>query len=320
MIISNINKGRQISDHSLETLLEDKTRRQTLFGDLARIILTLNRTDFPRIGSLTLNNEGVISLTNRSLTPRLQILENEGIPTTPRNSVYQAVESYLLDLLQCHDNRIYHQPNAIHDTEDGQEQLAALTMMRALLPQFISRAHRHGPFRLTLTDLQPGNIFVNEEWHITAIIDLDFAPVLPVELQTPVYWLTGRTIDDIEHGERLEIFETRINEYISAFEEQEKKDKFSDFSHAQIMRRCWNKGSFWYFQAVNSPKGLLHVFREHIQRKYCEEHCRKRVFDETVSPYWCEGAESLIQRKVEEHSDYKNQLKERFGQGQVAPS
>ncbi|RLM00024.1 hypothetical protein CFD26_107602 [Aspergillus turcosus] len=321
MIISIIKEGRQLSEYSLETLRGDKTRRQALFSDLARIILTLNRTDFPRIGSLTLNNDGVISLTNRPLTLRLQTLENEGIPTIPRDSVYQATESYLLDLLQCHDNRIYHQPNAIHDTEDGQEQLAALTMMRALLPQFISRQYRHGPFRLTLTDLQPGNIFVDEEWHITAVIDLEFAAVLPVELQTPVYWLTGRTIDDIEHGEHLETFESRINEYIKAFEEQERNDPCSDFSHAQIMRSCWDKRSFWYFQAMHSPKGLLHVFREHIQHYYCEEHCRKRVFDETVSPYWCEGAKSLIRRKVEDEARYKNQLKERFGQGsQIAPS
>ncbi|KAF7122765.1 hypothetical protein CNMCM5793_000875 [Aspergillus hiratsukae] len=302
-------------------IMRDKTRRQTLFGDLARIILTLNHTEFPRIGSLTLNNEGVICLTNRPLTLRLQTLENEGIPTIPRDSVYQATESYLLDLLQCHDNRIYHQPNAIHDTEDGQEQLAALTMMRALLPQFISRQYRHGPFRLTLTDLQPGNIFVDEEWHVTAVINLEFAAVLPVELQTPVHWLTGRTIDDIEHGEHLETFERRINEYINAFEEQERNDQYSDFSQARIMRSCWDKRSFWYFQAVHSPKGLLHVFREHIQRYYCEEHCRKRVFDETVSPYWCEGAQSSIQQKVEEEMRYKNQLKERFGQGsQIAPS
>ncbi|EAW25594.1 uncharacterized protein NFIA_044130 [Aspergillus fischeri NRRL 181] len=320
MIISLIDKGRQLSEYSLEVLLGDKTRRQTLFSDLARIILTLNRTEFPRIGSLTLNNAGVVRLTNRPLTLRLHTLENEGIPTIPRDSVYQAVESYLLDLLQCHDNRIYHQPNAIHDTEDGQEQLAALTMMRALLPQFISREYRHGPFRLTLTDLQPGNIFVNEEWHITGIIDLEFAAVLPVELQTPVHWLTGRTIDDIEPGEHLDAFEIRINEYIAAFEELERKDQCSDFSHAQIMRSCWNRRSFWYIQAVHSPKGLLQVFREHIQRYYCEEHCRKRVFDETVSPYWCEGVESLIQRKVEEEARYKNQLKERFGQGrQIAP-
>ncbi|PKX89050.1 uncharacterized protein P174DRAFT_435750 [Aspergillus novofumigatus IBT 16806] len=210
----------------------------------------------------------IISIFNKSTGyAAFANLENEGIPTIPRNSVYQAVESYLLDLLQCNDNRIYHQPNAIHDTEDGQEQLAALTMMRALFPRFISREYRHGPFGLTLTDFQPGNIFADEEWYITDIIDFELATVLPVGLQTPVYWLTGRAIDAIEHGEHLDVFETRIHEYGDAFEDQEKKDACSNFPHAQIMRRCWNSGSFWYFQAVNCLKALLHVFREHVKLK-----------------------------------------------------
>lgn len=90
------------------------------------------------------------------------------------------MEPYILDLLQCHDNRIYYQPNAIHDLDDGQEQLAALTMMRGLLHHFVSRQYRNGPFVLTLTDLHPSNIFVDEEWHITCLIDLEWACSFPI--------------------------------------------------------------------------------------------------------------------------------------------
>ncbi|GKZ42598.1 hypothetical protein AbraIFM66951_002289 [Aspergillus brasiliensis] len=127
-----VERGRMLSD-SWAVMLQDTARRQTLFSDLAKIILSLNRVQLPRAGSLTMSNEGVITLTNRPLTLRLQTLENEGIPTIPRDSTYESVEPYLLDLLQCHDNRICYQPNAIHDVKDGQEQLAALTMMRGLL-------------------------------------------------------------------------------------------------------------------------------------------------------------------------------------------
>lgn len=134
MIISFVKNGQMLSNTWGEYLLKDKTRRQTLFGDLARIMLSLNRVQFPQIGSLTLTDDGQIKLTNRPLTLRLQTLENEGIPTIPRPTTYESMEPYILDLLQCHDNRIHSQPNAIHDQNDGQEQFAALTMMRGLLP------------------------------------------------------------------------------------------------------------------------------------------------------------------------------------------
>ena len=312
MIISYVEKGQMLSNSWATYLFEDNSRRQNLFRGLANIMIALNRTRLPKIGSLTLGNDGVISLTNRPLTLRLQTFENEGIPTIPRGSTYQAVEPYILDLLQCHDNRIYYQPNAVHDLNDGQEQFASLTMMRGLLHQFVSRQYRHGPFMLTLTDLHQSNIFVDEDCNITSLIDLEWACSFPAELQTPPYWLTGRPIDDIEHGEHLQTFEKIINEFMNIFEEQDQKIQGSSAFQAQIMRQCWNRGSFWYFQAAHSPKGLCRVFNEHIQRIFCEEHCTQRVFDRTVSPYWCAGAEESIHEKVQEEAEYKHRLRKRF--------
>lgn len=31
---------------------------------------------------------------------------------------------------------------------------------------------------------------------------------------------------------------------------------------APIIRECWETGSFWFFRAINSPKGLCRVFTE----------------------------------------------------------
>lgn len=312
MIISFIKSGQMLSN-SWQTHLEDKGRRKTLFNDIARIMLSINRVPLPRIGSLTLDNDGFIQLINRPLTLRLQTMENEGIATIPRTSTYGSIEPYVLDLLQCHDNRVCRQPNAIHTTNDGQQQLAALTMMRGLLPQFVSRQYRDGPFVLTLTDLHPSNIFVDEDWNITSLIDLEWACFFPIEMQTPPYWLTGRPIDDIERGEHLQTFEKVMTEFIDTFEEQETNFNGAENAfQSNALRKCWDRGSFWYFQAVHSPKGMLRVFIEHIQRRYCEDHCTQRVFDHTVSPYWCIGAGDLIEKKVAEEAEYKDRLKKRF--------
>ncbi|KAG0160932.1 Aminoglycoside phosphotransferase [Penicillium digitatum] len=186
--------------------------------------------------------------------------------------------------------------------------------MRGLLPQFISRQYRDGPFVLTLTDLHASSIFVDENWHITSLIDLEWVCSLPIELQTPPYWLTGRPIDDIEHGEHFDTFQEVMTEFITFFEEQEQILQTSDVSQAEIMRKSWDRGSFWYVQAVNSPTGLLRVFNEHIQRMFCENHCTQCVFDQTVSPYWSVGAEEFFQTKVKPEAECKERITKRFGE------
>jgi hypothetical protein len=314
MIISFVDDGRMLSE-SWGSLRHDQRRRFNLFRDISKIMLSLSRTPLPRIGSLTLDNDGVIQLTNRPLTLRLQTLENEGIPTIPRQSTYSSVEPYLLDLLGCHDSRIYHQPNSIHSHADGEQQLAALTMMRAALHHFVSREYRDGPFVLTLTDLHQSNIFVEEEWHITSLIDPEWACSFPIELQGPPYWLSGRAVDDIEHGEPLETFERTVTEFITIFAEQERLTRGGDSTvlfQTPIMRRCWDRGSFWYFHAVHSPKGLYRIFNEHVQRMYCEEHCTKGVFDRVVSPYWTVGADKVIEQKIKDEEVYRDRLRDRF--------
>ena len=284
-----------------------------LFRGLARIILSLNKSPLPRIGSLTLDHRGRITLTNRPLTLQLQSLENEGIPCgISRNSTYSAVDSYLLDLLMCHDKRIHHQPNSIHDQDDGRQQLAALTMMRAVLPHFTRRGYRHGPFVFTLTDLHESNIFVDDRWNITGLIDLEWACSLPIELQSPPYWLSGRPADDIVHGEPLETFGQIVNEFLETFEQEEGELVGEALYQAPIIKNCWSTGSFWYFEALNTPKGLYRIFNEHIQRLFCFEHCNMRRFDEMVAPYWSIDSAEVIERKIEEDEMYKGQLTEAF--------
>ncbi|CZT49600.1 uncharacterized protein RSE6_10473 [Rhynchosporium secalis] len=261
LIIARVTKGRMLSD-TFEEFRHDQTRRTNLFHSLSRISLSLNKTPLPSIGSLTFKNQGIIILTNRPFTLQLQSMENEGIPTMiSRSATYSAVESYFLDLLSCHDNRITFQPNAIHDADD--------------------------------------------EW----------ACSLPLHFQCPPYWLSGRGIDQIEPGsDSFAEFQQLVGEYIDVFEREERAllGAGQKLRQAPMMRRCWESGAFWYFQALNSPKGLLSVFTEHIQRRFCPPHCEMAIFDQVVSPYWRVGAVDVIEEKIEEESRYKERIKEYF--------
>jgi hypothetical protein len=103
-----------------------------------------------------------------------------------------------------------------------------------------------------------------------------------------------------------------ITEFFDAFEQEERLTVGKDIYQTPIMRNCWKTGSFWYFQALQSPKGLYEIFNEHIQRLFCPEHCNMRLFDEIVAPYWSIDAEDVIKGKIKEEQCYKDRLREAF--------
>lgn len=153
LIIEHVERGQMLSktwgDHR-----QDQNKRRNLFRGLSQIMLSLSRHPLPRIGSWTIDDRGVLSLTNRPLTYHLHQLDNWGAPRLmPQHVTYSTADAYYLDLIACHGQQLRHQPNAFHSHSDGEMQLAALAAMRAILPRFADRQVRNGPFALALTDL-----------------------------------------------------------------------------------------------------------------------------------------------------------------------
>jgi hypothetical protein len=106
LLLEYVEDGNMLSD-SYALHRHDATRRTDIFRDLAKIQLILSRKTFPRIGLLTINDDGTLSLTNRPLTLEICQLENENIPVdVPRTETYSTVDTYVHDLLWLHDNRL----------------------------------------------------------------------------------------------------------------------------------------------------------------------------------------------------------------------
>lgn len=237
--------SKMLSD-SWDEKRTDKVRRGNLFRDLSKIILSLARIPLPRIGSFTMDDKGFISLTNRPLTLRLQELENEGIPIKiERQDTYTAVESYVQDLLSYHDSRLLHQPNAVNGPNDAKMQMAAIAGMRAVMPQFLDCSLRHGPFVFSLTDLHQSNIFVDEQWNIKYLIEMEWACSRPIEMQQPPYWLISCGVDEML-GDRFSQYNEVREEYMEAFEKEERSmlKKGQDLLLTRTMKRTWQTGSF----------------------------------------------------------------------------
>ncbi|KAL9039368.1 MAG: hypothetical protein Q9180_002570 [Flavoplaca navasiana] len=296
----------------------DKNLRANLFRDLSRIILSIGKVPLPRIGSFTMSDNGVLSLTNRPLTLPLHELENGGIPLQiGKRDTYTAIEPYILDLLANHENRLRYQPNAINDEFDGRAQMASITGMRAVLPHLIQRRSRHGPFSLTLTDLHQSNIYVDKDWHIKNIIDLEWACSLPIQMQIPPFWLTSKGVDQLE-GDHLAEYEQALEEFMEAFEHEEirqghcklvRSDYQSDNaeSRTQIMRNVWKTGAFFYFCALDSPTGLFNVWGNNIQPRFSNIRANK-----ALAQYCSVDAESVVAAKLKDRDMYLEKLKALF--------
>lgn len=166
-----------------------------------------------------------------------------------------------------------HQPNSIHHQRDGVDQLAALTMMRALLPRFASRRWREGPFVMTLTDLYQSNIFVVDDWNVTRLIDLEWACARPVEMLSPPTWLSSRSaagqsalgINELIGEERAR-YEARHGQFMAVFAREEAALCGGTTECTGVLRACWESGTFWYMQALDCPSALYALFMFHIQR------------------------------------------------------
>jgi hypothetical protein len=310
----------QMLSETWDKLPHHPDRTVNFYRDLSRIMLSLSQHPLPRIGSWTIDSTGVLQLSNRPLTLRLHQLENAGIPTNiGRDLTYPSTDSYYLDILSCHDSHIRHQPNSIHDEEDGRAQVANLSIMRALLPHFTDRELRQGPFFYRLTDLHPSNIFVDDQWHIKYLVDLEWACSLPAETLRPPYWLTGHAADDIL-GERLVKFNKARDQFMEIFEEEEKRypPLFNVCAYrTSIMRKGWEVGNFWFFQALDSPRGLFNIFRDHIQPKFASsQSADPSDFSRIVSEYWTLDTKDVMEGKLKDKDVYENELRLRFQNGQ----
>lgn len=294
-----------------ETKRQDVILRANLFRGLSRIMLGLGKIPLPRIGSFTMDNKGFIRLTNRPLNMQLHQLENEGIPTDiSRETTYTSVEPFLLDSLACHDNRLRHQPNAVNDEDDCQEQMANLSIFRSMLPLFVRKEFRHGPFVLALTDMHASNIFVDKEWNIKYMIDLEWACSLPIEMLHPPWWLSNEkheylssSFDEV-YQEFLEIFGQEEALLASALHNRSRPQLFTD-----TIRHGWEIGNFFYFLALSSVTGLYFIFQNRIRSRFdAPSDCP----DTAPSVYWCLGRKQFVDSKIKDKRNYDDNLKRVF--------
>ncbi|PGG97357.1 hypothetical protein AJ79_09228 [Helicocarpus griseus UAMH5409] len=309
LLIEYINKSdATMLSSSWEAMRHNKHLRTNLFKGLSRILLNVAKVPVPRIGSYIIDDNGFVVLANRPLSMEIHELESQHIPVNiPRDKTYSSVDSYVIDTLAFHDNRLIHQPNALNDPEDGAYQAAALAAMRTVAMQFFKHGLRCGPFVYVLNDLHQSNILVDEEWNIKYLIDLEWACSRPIEMLHPPHWLTSQAVDMID----VNLF-TSVHQEFTSIMQQEESDIYKDttISLSDVMNQGWESKTFWYALALTSPTGIFAIFFDRIRPMFAKY--KESAFIEMMHRYWISDVGSFLEKKMEDKAAYDLRLQEEF--------
>ncbi|KAH9211319.1 hypothetical protein DL95DRAFT_437273 [Leptodontidium sp. 2 PMI_412] len=292
MLLENVrSENSQMLSNSWEKHRRDPAHRHTLFQGMARIMLSLARIPQQKIGSFQFCNDGTVTLTNRPLVCTTMILENEGTPMAmQRETTYTSTEPFVADMFNFHDKRFSSHPNVIYDDGDCREEMAGRLLSRMVAHHYIRQDQRNGPFFLQLNDFHASNIFVDTEWNITSLIDLEWVCALPVEILDVPYWLTGCDIGE-EQKERWDEFNKVREEFMDILEAEACNVRAEhDIPIAQIMRETWESGGVWFWHGITSNNAMSLLFRRHISPRFFK----------------------VVQRKVEEYQNYEAEVKNLF--------
>ena len=265
------------------------------------------------IGSLTVLDTGELSLSNRPLTALLPLLEIENIATNiPRSMRYSTTNSYLRDLLQCHDQRLRQQPNAVHDADDAEAQMAVLATLRMVIPSLTQETLNRGPYIFCWTDKNLGNFIVDDKFNITAIVDLEWCSFLPIETQHPPLWLSGHALHDISRDNQGE-FSTKCADFLSTFEQEDNRpSSLGRGFFTRVMRTALIKDTHWLVTSLNERRGTHNLFLKHLQPHFAPAHTEGEDavhFQEIMAPYWTLNATRFINHKLWQKEHYLAELR-----------
>ena len=289
--------------------LDDTKRRARLFRGMSRIMLSLSRLPQPHIGSFRFNpSNATITLTNRPLMCTTMIFEHSGTPRTiSPDTTYQTTESFVSEMLTLHDNYLLHDGHAVRDEDDARERIAIRTLLRTLSHHFITPGQQHGPFLLQLTDFHQSNFFVDDEWNVTCLIDLEWLCALPAEMLSVPYWLTNCSIDNII-DERYHQFNEVRQVFLETMDEEAQKIRQEHSIQVTVtMRDSWLSKGVWFWACIRSVNAWLFILEDHILPRFSAD--KELVVDlKKVSTLWRDNVGEIVEAKVQDEAKYQEEL------------
>ncbi|KAJ5704465.1 hypothetical protein N7447_004382 [Penicillium robsamsonii] len=249
----------------LDPNIDDNTL-ESLYGQLAGVLLQLSKISFPRIGSLTQVDDFTWEVSRRPLSMNMNELVRLG--SLPRSklpdTIFSTTSCYFEALADLNIEHLVHQRNdAVESADDCRRKFVARQLFRKLAREkrLSDLPFEQGPFKIWCDDLRPGNVLLHENMQIAGVVDWEFTYAAPVEFShAPPWWLLIEKPELWPNG--MDNWENVFNHRLKTFLRAMKSREDTEIQKGQIkenqrlssyMQRSWDSGNFWIvYAALNS--------------------------------------------------------------------
>ena len=306
--------GKAISE--TQAAIDDDPRRRNLYRSLSRIMLAIAHTPQPKIGSFSFDPvNGTIALTNRPVTCELVMLENEDAPRVVKPGVlYTSAQAYVDQLLAFQDSCFRSLANSVTSHSDCELQMSVRVLFRAVADHFRHATNTDGgPFYLRLTDVNAANFLIDQDWHITAMYDLEWIVAQPLSMHEVPHWLTGKGIDQCA-GKHYDEYSAARADFMEVFREEEaaQSELVAGIENrtpiSAAIDASWASGRYWFNSSLLSVNALHNITQYRFRHLF--------GLDEANTEYWrlwAPDAEAVAQQKVRDRTAYVARLAALFG-------
>ncbi|PWY80150.1 phosphotransferase enzyme family protein [Aspergillus eucalypticola CBS 122712] len=168
---------------------------ETIYRQMAGIMLQLFKVDFDQIGSLPpppLKQAHCSTSLPRPLTFKAHsILQNGGVNTFgDRTKGFATTTEYFQYVVGQDWEQLVHQPNSVCGEYDAQNKYVALKALRSFVPDLVHPKYNHGNFKLICDDFGLANLIVHSKDDLTVVgvIDLEWTYIGPAQLFGSAPW------------------------------------------------------------------------------------------------------------------------------------
>ncbi|KJZ73835.1 hypothetical protein HIM_06728 [Hirsutella minnesotensis 3608] len=306
---------------SLSSLLEDRIDRggqnvepepgdqrlDTIYEQIADIMLQLFQFDFPQIGAISKHSPSQTwSVSGRPLTYRMNELATAAsfpiskFPTEP----FASARGYFQSLAMENITNLQTQRNIATSEQQARKLFVARHTFVRLVDKYST--YNQGPFKLFCDDFRSHNILVDPETlRITAIIDLEFTNAMPYQFALdPPWWLLldePETYLDQGHTARefSIAFRRRLDQFLRAMQRAEDarglRDEQSLLSNR--MNDAWETKRFWFNYAARNPFDVESLCANFLTED--SDSCAEPLDEQTQM-----AMESFVKMKMEQLLEY----------------
>ena len=256
-----------------------------VYRQVARFMLELADVELPSIGTI-MEEENGFGIQSGPATVKMNDIERQDgirlrgkiwyrycvsllkINIAASDKPFDTATDFFEHALSLDMEHLRLHPGSVKDREDASRKYRRLKRLINSLPRFVDPAWDAGPFTLRCDGMRFGNMLVDENYNITAVLDWEWSYTAPKQMQfspprwlilrRPMHWNTRAPWLDVCSRRYVERFNIFVK--IMAKEEDDKaqtqpRDKrgTDGESLSRLMRDSMERGLLWFHELLLAP-------------------------------------------------------------------